>query len=149
RLRSSLGLNPPLVSMRDVMRLPAHPPLPVVMMPAPKLELLLVAAGSRRLPLRPVDEVFARIAETHQYHLQQTARIDREYQELQGRMLQALSVSAVAQPVTERRFEREAIEVHASGRISSIFGPQFAEQDEYVRQVRMPAAPLLLVDRVT
>mgnify|MGYP002784183527 CR=1 FL=1 len=45
-------------------------------------------------------------------------------------------------------FDRAALEVHASGRISGIFGADFAAQDAYVRQVRMPQPPLLLADRV-
>ncbi|HUP22947.1 MAG TPA: beta-ketoacyl synthase N-terminal-like domain-containing protein, partial [Thermoanaerobaculia bacterium] len=46
-------------------------------------------------------------------------------------------------------FDRAQLEVHASGRISEIFGPHFAAQDAYARQVRMPEPPLLLADRVT
>ncbi|MFV8749676.1 beta-ketoacyl synthase N-terminal-like domain-containing protein [Nannocystaceae bacterium ST9] len=46
-------------------------------------------------------------------------------------------------------FDRAALEVHAGGAISTIFGPGFAPQDAYVRQVRMPEPPLLLADRVT
>ncbi|WP_405098389.1 hypothetical protein [Micromonospora sp. NBC_01412] len=34
------------------------------------------------------------------------------------------------------------------GRISELFGPSFAAQDDYPRQTRLPAPPLLLVDRV-
>jgi acyl transferase domain-containing protein/3-hydroxymyristoyl/3-hydroxydecanoyl-(acyl carrier protein) dehydratase len=47
------------------------------------------------------------------------------------------------------RFDRAQLEVHAAGRISTIFGPDFADQDAYRRQVRMPRGRLLLVDRVT
>jgi acyl transferase domain-containing protein/3-hydroxymyristoyl/3-hydroxydecanoyl-(acyl carrier protein) dehydratase len=55
-------------------------------------------------------------------------------------------------PVVESRgptFTRAQLEIHAGGRISEIFGPQFAGQDGYARQVRMPQPPLLLADRVT
>ncbi|MBK5267046.1 MAG: 3-hydroxyacyl-[acyl-carrier-protein] dehydratase FabA, partial [Acidimicrobiia bacterium] len=45
--------------------------------------------------------------------------------------------------------DRSQVEIHASGAISEIFGPTFIDQDAYVRQVRMPEPPLLLVDRVT
>ncbi|MGE0454664.1 MAG: beta-ketoacyl synthase N-terminal-like domain-containing protein [Vicinamibacteria bacterium] len=48
-----------------------------------------------------------------------------------------------------RSFTRAELEVHASGRISSIFGSGFEGQDGFVRQVRMPEPPLLLADRVT
>src|SRR5262249_3141135 len=47
------------------------------------------------------------------------------------------------------RFSRRDLEILASGEISSIFGPLFAQQDGYRRQVRMPMPPLLLADRVT
>lgn len=46
-------------------------------------------------------------------------------------------------------FDRAALEVHAGGTISTIFGQQFAVQDGFHRQVRMPEPPLLLADRVT
>ncbi|HWL85858.1 MAG TPA: 1-acyl-sn-glycerol-3-phosphate acyltransferase [Polyangiaceae bacterium] len=46
-------------------------------------------------------------------------------------------------------FARAELEIHSSGRISSIFGPAFEGQDRFERQVRMPEPPLLLVDRVT
>jgi acyl transferase domain-containing protein/3-hydroxymyristoyl/3-hydroxydecanoyl-(acyl carrier protein) dehydratase/1-acyl-sn-glycerol-3-phosphate acyltransferase len=46
------------------------------------------------------------------------------------------------------RFDRGQLEIHAGGRISEIFGPPFAAQDRYERQVRMPLPPLLLADRV-
>ena len=45
-------------------------------------------------------------------------------------------------------FSREQLEVHPGGRISEIFGSEFAYQDEYALQVRMPEPPLLLADRV-
>ncbi len=46
-------------------------------------------------------------------------------------------------------FNREQLEVLASGKISAVFGPLFARQDGYRRQVRLPTPPLLLVDRIT
>jgi len=46
-------------------------------------------------------------------------------------------------------FDRAQLEIHASGRISDIFGPKFAGQDGFRRQVRMPEPPLLLADRIT
>ncbi len=45
-------------------------------------------------------------------------------------------------------FDRAALEIHAGGEISKIFGPLFAQQDVHARQVRMPEPPLLLADRV-
>lgn len=46
-------------------------------------------------------------------------------------------------------FDRAALAVHAGGRISEIFGAEFAQQDVHEVQVRMPEPPLLLADRVT
>ncbi len=46
------------------------------------------------------------------------------------------------------KLDRRALEVHASGRISEIYGPLFEKQDGFARQVRMPEPPLLLADRV-
>ena len=45
-------------------------------------------------------------------------------------------------------FDRAALEIHAGGNISSIFGEPFRQQDHHARQVRMPQPPLLLADRV-
>ena len=45
-------------------------------------------------------------------------------------------------------WDRAQLEIHASGRISEIYGAEFACQDGYLRQVRMPEPPLLLADRV-
>ena len=47
-----------------------------------------------------------------------------------------------------RAMSREQLEIHASGRIADVFGPAFAGQDAWPRQVRMPEPPLLLADRV-
>ncbi|MBK7050134.1 MAG: polyketide synthase dehydratase domain-containing protein [Rhodoferax sp.] len=64
----------------------------------------------------------------------------------------AISTSATAQkPINlpGPKFNRAQLEVLAGGKISSVFGPLFAGQDGYARQVRMPEPPLLLADRVT
>lgn len=45
-------------------------------------------------------------------------------------------------------FDREQLKIHAWGNISDIFGEQFKQQDQYDIQVRMPADPMLLADRV-
>jgi acyl transferase domain-containing protein/3-hydroxymyristoyl/3-hydroxydecanoyl-(acyl carrier protein) dehydratase len=47
------------------------------------------------------------------------------------------------------QFDRQQLEVLATGKISDVFGALFAKQDAYVRQVRLPEGPLLLVDRIT
>ncbi|MEM7766522.1 MAG: beta-ketoacyl synthase N-terminal-like domain-containing protein [Pseudomonadota bacterium] len=54
-----------------------------------------------------------------------------------------------ARPPAGPSFGRDALEAAARGPISDLFGPLFREQDGFRRQVRLPAPPLLLVDRVT
>ncbi|MDB1088788.1 beta-ketoacyl synthase N-terminal-like domain-containing protein [Streptomyces sp. ACA25] len=46
-------------------------------------------------------------------------------------------------------FDRAQLEHLASGEISALFGPRFAEQDGYAVQTRMPEPPMLFADRVT
>lgn len=57
-------------------------------------------------------------------------------------------VPAAAPVPAKPLFSRADLEVHASGKISEIFGRQFEGQDAFERQVRMPEPPLLLADRV-
>jgi acyl transferase domain-containing protein/3-hydroxymyristoyl/3-hydroxydecanoyl-(acyl carrier protein) dehydratase len=45
--------------------------------------------------------------------------------------------------------DRGAIEASTRGKMSEFFGPDFSDQDSFERQVRLPAPPLLLVDRIT
>ncbi len=46
-------------------------------------------------------------------------------------------------------FGHDALELATRGLISSLFGDTFKAQDGYSRQVRLPAPPLLMVDRIT
>lgn len=46
-------------------------------------------------------------------------------------------------------FDHHALELASRGLISSLFGDAFKSQDTYSRQVRLPAPPLLMVDRIT
>jgi acyl transferase domain-containing protein/3-hydroxymyristoyl/3-hydroxydecanoyl-(acyl carrier protein) dehydratase len=46
-------------------------------------------------------------------------------------------------------FDRAQVEWLAEGRISELFGPQFAALDDRPRQTRLPKPPMLLIDRVT
>ena len=47
-----------------------------------------------------------------------------------------------------QRFDRQALVRSSRGLISTLFGQAFKGQDGYVRQVRLPAPPLLMVDRI-
>ncbi len=48
----------------------------------------------------------------------------------------------------EPLYNRAQLEILAGGNISEVFGPLFAELDQYPRLVRMPEPPLLFADRV-
>ncbi|MGV3640189.1 MAG: beta-ketoacyl synthase N-terminal-like domain-containing protein, partial [Adhaeribacter sp.] len=63
----------------------------------------------------------------------------------------ALPASPQGQPpvLPGPKFSRQQLEVLSSGKISSVFGSLFLQQDQYAIQVRMPEPPLLLCDRVT
>ncbi len=45
-------------------------------------------------------------------------------------------------------WDKEQLEIHSSGTISTLFGPSFEAQDGRAVQCRMPEPPLLLADRV-
>ncbi|WP_280109836.1 beta-ketoacyl synthase N-terminal-like domain-containing protein, partial [Azospirillum sp. B506] len=96
----------------------------------------------------PIARILARTAELHTGYLKTASDLHRTY--LNGFGIPGLSVLPL--PEGERRlsplWDRTQLEILASGKISDIFGPLFAQQDGYARQVRMPEPPLLLVDRV-
>ncbi|RLB45291.1 MAG: beta-ketoacyl synthase, partial [Deltaproteobacteria bacterium] len=100
-------------------------------------------------------EVLARQAEVHQHFLAQTARslerLGAAARDTPPSPTVACAKPAHAEPAEHSgpAFDRRQLETLASGKISSVFGPLFASQDSYKRQVRLPEPPLLLVDRVT
>jgi 3-hydroxymyristoyl/3-hydroxydecanoyl-(acyl carrier protein) dehydratase/1-acyl-sn-glycerol-3-phosphate acyltransferase len=107
-----------------------------------------------------------RIAETHRAFVAEQSEVHRRF--LAGRPLargaqpSAPVMEIAPAPPSPRavvrtppprkpagpRLGRAELERLASGRISAVLGPQFAFQDDYRRQVRMPQPPLLLTDRV-
>lgn len=129
------------------------------------------------IAVRPGDQRSSLLLE-HARLCSEVARVHREYLESQAALQQSVSrlrelalqslvsarafgelrrpepipVWAPAEPVARAAptltFSRAQLLVHASGRISQLFGERFAAQDEYALQVRMPEPPLLLADRV-
>ena len=59
------------------------------------------------------------------------------------------TVAPTAPEPSGLQLDYEGIKVHASGRISEIFGPIFKPQDAHLIQTRMPEPPLLLAGRMT
>ncbi|MBF5094352.1 hypothetical protein F1643_07525 [Azospirillum sp. INR13] len=104
----------------------------------------------------PIARILARTAELHTGYLKTASDLHRTY--LQGFGVPTLSALPPALPLPggERGssqldrplWDRAQLEILASDKVSDIFGPLFAQQDGYARQVRMPEPPLLLVDRV-
>lgn len=174
-LRRSLGRRSRSEGVK-FLRFPAHPPAPdvMVMSPAPLLAPVVAADVDAALPVaaEPADHTAAveaqavvpvtgrttdagaaalhrQISAAHLEHFAQMERIESAFRETQLRLIKALTNGKPAPlPAPERTFSRQQLLIHASGRISEIFGPEFREQDGFPRQVRMPEPPLLLADRV-
>jgi 3-hydroxymyristoyl/3-hydroxydecanoyl-(acyl carrier protein) dehydratase/malonyl CoA-acyl carrier protein transacylase len=96
------------------------------------------------------------ITAAHHQHLTIQAEAHAQFLATRATALRALTQRGFAPrlpalPHRERpgpRFDRDQLEHLAVGRISELFGPMFAVQDDDVRQTRMPRPPLLLADRV-
>jgi PfaB family protein len=117
---------PPIPTAPTVQAAPAPPPPAPVMQPSP-----VVVAPPVVKPQTPKDADGAVLRPSHLF-AGSASRPTRQYR------------NAYPGPALDRK----QLEHLASGKISEILGPVFAQQDEFVRQVRMPMPPLLLADRV-
>lgn len=84
----------------------------------------------------------------------ETALLERPAPARTGPTLKPVQKLSGVTPLARRapsgpQFTRAQLEHAAAGNISDVFGEQFASQDKYRRQVRMPRPPLLLCDRIT
>jgi acyl transferase domain-containing protein/3-hydroxymyristoyl/3-hydroxydecanoyl-(acyl carrier protein) dehydratase len=126
-------------------------PMPPAPPPAQQLAWLDGVTASPRS--QAIAALFAAHSQTHLEVIEQLRDLHLRYLDAPRRRSGSGSAALLAPPVPAPApvvaFDRAALEVHASGRISDIFGPLFAQQDGYERQVRMPEPPLLLADRVT
>jgi acyl transferase domain-containing protein len=91
------------------------------------------------------------ITTTHRQHLDIQAEAHAQFLATRAAALRVLTraPAPVAPVPTTVRLDRGQLEHLAVGRISELFGPMFAVQDNDIRQTRMPRPPLLLADRVT
>ena len=154
---------------------PAHPSLVPNGAPSPAAEQSQIDCqhpGQVRAPTPAREKprtVAGQMAAAHTEFLRERADLHHEFMEQQRRASQWFfemyerrhigdsgdqRATMKPEPVPHSHepstfFDRQDLEIHASGRISDIFGAEFAPQDQYPRQVRMPEPPLLLVDRVT
>lgn len=92
------------------------------------------------------QDYLARMTEAH-------ARFLRASQQAITGMSRAMAAGGAPAPPARSRpgpkFGRAELERLATGKVSELLGPEFAVLDARIRQTRMPAPPLLLVDRVT
>ena len=138
-----------------VIRLPAHPPalrLPQEQPPLPAVATLLARQWEQVSSLH--KDFLTRQAEAHARFLRMSG------QAITG-LTQAMATGGTrtggtppprvpaGRSLPGPRFGRAELERLAVGKISELFGPMFAVQDDRRRQTRMPAPPLLLADRVT
>jgi len=138
-----------------VIRLPAHPPalrLPQEQPPLPAVASLLANQWQQVSSLH--KDFLTRQAEAHARFLRMSG------QAIAG-LTQAMATGGThtggtppprapaGRSLPGPRFGRAELERLAVGKISELFGPMFAVQDDRRRQTRMPAPPLLLADRVT
>ncbi|MGH9885146.1 MAG: hypothetical protein ACREBE_06440, partial [bacterium] len=147
--------DPDAATMYEVMApAPALPPILPLHPPAAPAPVPVLARAPTTPPVLP-------LAALHVAFLQQQAVAHAQFLRLvfgAQRSLPAEAPPLATTPVHNGHrelaqprgpsFDRVQLETLASGRISSVFGPLFASQDGYARQVRMPEPPLLLADRV-
>lgn len=156
----------PAPDPRQVQRMEPAPWLPPVLAGlSPAAAALGLPVGPRVAeaapPLTHLAPVFARwqahlaqLSQVHQQFLEQQAEVHQRFlalrQQAQAKLIEVAPAPAAAPaaPPPALALSRAQLEVHASGRISDLFGPIFRPQDDYARQVRMPEPPLLLADRV-
>lgn len=118
----------------------------------------------------PAESLFVSVAQAHQQFLRTAQQQHQQFLQTMALLSGAAPVRSVEgnglggqsrlqheQAVIESRpapasvvrsWDRSQLLVHANGRLSEIFGPQFSSLDDYAIRARMPAPPLLLVDRV-
>ncbi|TCO55834.1 beta-ketoacyl synthase N-terminal-like domain-containing protein [Actinocrispum wychmicini] len=130
-------------TVRIPARLPAPPTVGyMVMERAPDLK----PAATRTQP-PPAVAWRQLVTAAHRQHLSLQGEAHAQFLATRATALRALAQPSMGRPGP--RFDRAQLEHLATGRISEVFGPMFAVQDDDVRQTRMPGPPLLLADRVT
>jgi acyl transferase domain-containing protein/3-hydroxymyristoyl/3-hydroxydecanoyl-(acyl carrier protein) dehydratase/1-acyl-sn-glycerol-3-phosphate acyltransferase len=132
---------------------PAPPLPPLIELYEEPLEAVAVRAngnGTIDALIGAMGTAHREAAKAHVEALRQTARSQIAVFRGRARTMSApIAILPQAKPGRGTQFTRQQLELHASGLISSLFGPLFRRQDSFHRQVRMPEPPMLLADRVT
>ncbi len=120
------------------------------------------SAPFRSHPRHPFASELERVVDLHCAFLVRQTDVHRRYLEVHDRLGTVPPPAAgprrarigtppppdPAEGPSGPRFDRDQLLTHSRGVISELFGPQFAAQDGYLRQTRLPEPPMLLVDRV-
>jgi acyl transferase domain-containing protein/3-hydroxymyristoyl/3-hydroxydecanoyl-(acyl carrier protein) dehydratase len=93
---------------------------------------------------------FARVTAAHHEFLAQQSAAHAHFLAVTTRAAAALTRAVPPQaPPAPTRFDRADLERLAAGDLAAYFGPRFAALTGRARLTRLPAPPMLLVDRVT
>jgi acyl transferase domain-containing protein len=133
-------------------RLPAPQVVAVeyeIMERAPDLAPMPLPANGSASARRPAVTWRELVTAAHNQFLTVQGEAHTQFLATRSAAVRALTRPAPARRRPGPRFDRAQLEHLAAGRISDLFGPMFAAQDDYIRQTRMPGPPLLLADRVT
>jgi len=146
-------LAPVLPDLLHVVQAPA-----LIIAPEPVKRQKLVHAQPTSLALAALADTQAALLRVHDILVSQakdrSLRVTRKVQVARPtHAVPDVTPPVVAEAPTPRvypgpQFDRAQLEHLSHRRISEVFGPAFAGQDDYPRQVRMPMPPLLLADRV-
>ncbi|MEU3623206.1 hypothetical protein BS329_16960 [Amycolatopsis coloradensis] len=131
--------------------LPRTTPARPAEVPVPARGRALVAAAHRNRVSVGHRHFLEQLGAAHTAFLLTRQRIQTLITSPPSAALPARSVPAptAPEPRSQPHFGRDELEYLATGRVSELFGPRFAAQDGKRRQTRLPAPPMLLVDRVT
>ncbi len=162
---------PPLAAPGVTGHAPEHmapaPPLPPPVEAPPILEQVVAHVPEQgQLYQTRAGAAHAAVGQVHKEHMELQSLVHQQFLALRERSLsflgrhqerlhgQAAAPLAPPDAPVQREifpgpaFDRQALLVHAAGKVSDLFGEQFKQQDQYEVQVRLPEPPLLLVDRV-
>jgi len=153
---------PPIADIAPVLPLEAEP-IPGAV---PGLNPVVPSAGDDQTRA----QLIARTTEVHRAFLKQQNDLYQEFLGVQARVLRRYTAGEIpdigfeqrapaqsaaasdASNITSKfpglKISRAELETLAVGKISSVLGPMFEQQDDFRRQVRMPTGALLLCDRV-
>jgi acyl transferase domain-containing protein/3-hydroxymyristoyl/3-hydroxydecanoyl-(acyl carrier protein) dehydratase len=153
RIEERLSLKPAQKKKRSI-RLRAHPP-PIQLPPAaePVLRGKVAATSLLQSHITALAAEHARFqqisTQLHQDFLDTSQRAFSRFAAASEQARPRAAEIQRPQGDADVVFSRAQLEMAAGGRISEVYGPEFAELDTFRRICRLPMPPMLLIDRVT